>query len=211
MKPEARSDEEPAGSIVFVVDDDDAMRESLRSLIRSAGFNVEAFSSARAFLRQEVPAVPTCLVHDVRMPGLSGLDLQNELADAKRQIPIIFITGHGSIPMTVRAMKAGALEFLTKPFSDQELLDAIQQALELDREALSQRKQSAGMHARYQSLTPREREVMRLVVKGLLNKQVAGELGTSEITVKIQRRRVDERSPIWSEWLRSSAPMAYSR
>ena len=194
MKPEARSDEEPAGSIVFVVDDDDAMRESLRSLIRSAGLNVEAFSSARAFLRQEVPAVPTCLVLDVRMPGLSGLDLQNELADAKRQIPIIFITGHGSIPMTVRAMKAGALEFLTKPFSDQELLDAIQQALELDREALSQRKQSAGMHARYQSLTPREREVMRLVVKGLLNKQVAGELGTSEITVKIQRRRVMERS-----------------
>ena len=113
MKPEARSDDEPAGSIVFVVDDDDAMRESLRSLIRSAGLNVEAFSSARAFLRQEVPAVPTCLVLDVRMPGLSGLDLQNELADAKRQIPIIFITGHGSIPMTVRAMKAGALEFLT--------------------------------------------------------------------------------------------------
>jgi FixJ family two-component response regulator len=124
MKPEGTSDDKPTGSIVFVVDDDDAMRESLRSLIRSRGLNVEAFSSARAFLRQEVPAVPTCLVLDVRMPGLSGLDLQNELADAERQIPIIFIIGHGSIPMTVRAMKAGALEFLTKPFSDHELLDA---------------------------------------------------------------------------------------
>src|SRR4029434_3822550 len=133
MKPEARSEDEPSASIVFVVDDDEAMCESLCSLIRSAGVNVEAVSSPRAFLRQEVAAVPACLVLDVRMPGLSGLDLQNELADAKRQIPIIFITGHGSIPMTVRAMKAGALEFLTKPFSDQELLDAIQQALELDR------------------------------------------------------------------------------
>jgi FixJ family two-component response regulator len=169
------------------VDDDASVREALSSLIRSIDLNVETFSSAREFLQHKRPDVPACLVLDVRLPGLSGLDLQRELVTAKNAIPIIFITGHGDVPMSVRAMKAGAVEFLTKPFRDQELLDAIQQAIERDRELLKHRSETAMLNARYQALTPREREVMGLVVRGLLNKQIAGELGTSEITVKIQR------------------------
>ena len=187
MKPSARTAGKSVGPIVFVVDDDPSVREALSSLIRSIDLNVETFSSAREFLQHKRPDVPACLVLDVRLPGLSGLDLQRELVTAKNSIPIIFITGHGDVPMSVRAMKAGAVEFLTKPFRDQELLDAIQQAIERDRELLKHRSEAAILDARYQMLTPREREVMGLVIRGLLNKQIAGELGTSEITVKIQR------------------------
>ncbi|MDB6015739.1 MAG: DNA-binding response regulator [Pedosphaera sp.] len=176
-----------SSELVFVVDDDAAVREALDSLIRSVGLRVESFSSAGEFLQQKAPAVPACLVLDVRLPGLSGLDLQREMLGAERVIPIIFITGHGDIPMSVRAMKAGAIEFLTKPFRDQDLLDAIRQAIELDRAALQRQAELAELHARYGSVTPREREVMRLVIGGMLNKQIAARLGTTEITVKIQR------------------------
>jgi FixJ family two-component response regulator len=173
-----------------VVDDDPAVREGLRCLIRSVGLRVETFTSAAEFLRQKPPIEPSCLVLDVGLPGLSGMELQRELATAHRPIPIIFITGKGDIPMTVQAMKAGAVEFLTKPFSEQQLLDAIEQALARDREALAQRTELAGLHARFRTLTPREREVMTLVVKGMLNKQVAAALGTSEFTIKRHRGRV---------------------
>src|SRR5499425_2356682 len=180
-------------AIVFVVDDDESVRESLGGLIRSAGMRVETFASARRFLAGPRADAPSCLVLDVHLPGLSGLDLQKRMAEADIEIPIIFITGRGDIPMTVQAMKAGAVEFLTKPLRDQDLLDAIQQALERARNVREQRSNIQEMHSRYRSLTPREREVMALVAAGLLNKQIAGELGTSEASVKVHRQHVMEK------------------
>jgi FixJ family two-component response regulator len=177
-------------AIVFVVDDDISVRESLSGLIRSVGLRVETFSTADEFLRRSSPEEPSCLVLDVGLPGLSGMELQRELAAAHRVIPIIFVTGRGDIPMTVQAMKAGAIEFLTKPFREQDLLDSIEQALDRDREALARRQESSGLRARYETLTPREREVMTLVARGLMNKQIAADLGTREITVKTHRGRV---------------------
>jgi FixJ family two-component response regulator len=177
-------------AIVFVVDDDVSVREALESLIRSAGLRVETFRSAREFLACPRAEMPSCLVLDVRLPGLSGLDLQKRLAEVNLEIPIIFITGHGNVPAAVQAMKAGALEFLTKPFTDRDLLDAIEQAIKRDRAARQQQAEMRELRARYESLTPREREVMELVVSGMLNKQVAAELGTSMVTVKIQRGQV---------------------
>jgi len=176
--------------VVYVVDDDISVREALSSLIRSAGLRVETFSSAREFLGQSPSEGPSCLVLDVRLPDLNGLALQQELAAINNQIPIIFITGHGDIPTSVRAMKAGAMEFLTKPFENQELLDAIQEAIKKDAESKARYSKTAELRNRYETLTQREREVMSWVVRGFLNKQVAGELGTSEITVKIQRAKV---------------------
>jgi len=180
----------PAEAVVFVVDDDPAVREALCSLIRSVGLNAEAFASAQDFLNSPRPDAAACLVLDVRMPGLSGLDLQRELAGSGERIPIIFITGHGDIPMSVRAMKAGAAEFLPKPFRDQDLLDAIGQALERDQAARKERAALAEIRGRYDKLTAREREVAPLIVRGMLNKQAAAELGISEITVKVHRRNV---------------------
>jgi FixJ family two-component response regulator len=176
--------------VVFVVDDDSSLRHALANLFRSVGLRVETFSSAREFLAGPRPDAPGCLVLDVRLPGLSGLDLQHELAAAQIDLPIIFMTGYGDIPMTVRAMKAGAVEFLTKPFRDQDLLDAIQQALARDRVAWHRRVALAALRQRYDRLTPREREVMRLVGAGWLNKQIAADLGTSEIMVKVHRGQV---------------------
>ena len=173
--------------IVFVVDDDESVREALRSLFRSVSLKVETFGSAADFLRSELPDVASCLVLDVRLPGVSGLDFQAELAKANIHIPIIFMTGHGDIPMSVQAMKAGAVDFLTKPFRDQDMLDAVAAAIERDRSRRKDEQRLSDVRARFDSLTEREREVMGLVTAGLMNKQIAGELGLSEITVKIHR------------------------
>ena len=180
----------PEEPIVFAIDDDASMREALSRLFRSVGMRAQIFASAQDFLMFKRPEAPACLVLDVRMPGLSGLDLQSELAAADLTIPIIFITGHGDIPMSVQAMKAGAVEFLTKPFRDQALLDAIHQAIQRDCADRKRQAEIAEQRARYELLTQREREVLALVVTGLLNKQIAAKLGTTEFTVKIQRRGV---------------------
>jgi FixJ family two-component response regulator len=182
-----------ADPIVFVVDDDESVRDAVKRLIASVGLRVETFGSTREFLNSKRPQAPACLVLDVRLPDVSGLELQRDLAAANVQIPIIFITGHADIPMSVRAMKAGAVEFLTKPFRGQELLDAIQEAIAKDRVAWNGRAEMAELQARYDSLTPREKEVLKLVASGLLNKQIGAELGTSELTIKTHRGRVMEK------------------
>jgi RNA polymerase sigma factor (sigma-70 family) len=179
--------------IVFVVDDDPSVRSSLKFLLSTVGLHVESFDSSDAFLHKKPSDAPSCLVLDVRLPGLSGLDFQRELAAKKTPIPIIFLTGHGDIPMSVRAMKAGAVEFLTKPFRDQDLLDAVRIALERDRARREQDKEVTLLQRRFDSLTSREQEVISMVVSGMLNKQIADQLGTAESTVKVQRSRAMEK------------------
>lgn len=177
-------------SMVYVIDDDLSLREALSSLFRSVGLQVKLFGSAAELLERKLPDVPSCLVLDIRLPGVSGLDFQAQLARSGIRMPVIFMTGHGDIPMSVRAMKAGAVDFLTKPFRDQDILDAVFSALETDRKQLESDQGIADLSAHYQSLTAREKEVMAYVTKGLMNKQIAGELGLSEITVKIHRGHV---------------------
>lgn len=178
---------------VYVVDDDVSVREALKNLLQSVGLKVETFDSADKFLAVKPDAAPGCLILDVRLPGLSGLDLQRQLAHANHEIPIVFITGHGDIPMSVRAIKAGAVEFLTKPFRDQDLLDAVRQAVDRDREARNRETELADLRQRYASLTAREQEVLQHVVRGLINKQIAAEIGISEPTVKLHRGRLMEK------------------
>ena len=182
-----------AGAVVFVVDNDPSVRSSLKFLLSTVGMRVESFDSAEAFFQKKLPDVPTCLVLDVRLPGLSGLDFQRKLAARNVCIPIIFITGHGDIPMSVRAMKAGAVEFLSKPFRDQDLLDAINIGLERDRARREQEKLLAELRQRFETLTPREQEVASMVVSGRANKEIAGKLGTAESTVKVHRSRAMEK------------------
>jgi len=180
-------------AVVYVVDDDPSVRSSLKFLLSTVGLQVESFDSADAFLRKTLPDSPSCLVLDVRLPGLSGLDFQRELTARKISIPIVFLTGHGDIPMSVRAMKAGAVEFLTKPFRDQDLLDAVRIALERDRARREEGKEVAALKQCFDSLTSREQEVISLVVTGMLNKQIEDQLGTAESTVKVQRSRAMEK------------------
>lgn len=177
-------------SIVFVVDDDPSVRSAIKRLVGSVGLRVETFASPRDLMQAKWPDAPTCLVLDIRLPGISGLDFQRELSDANILVPIVFITAHGDIPMTVRAMKAGAVEFLSKPFRDQDLLDAIQLGLDRDRERRQHEAEAAKLWVRLESLTPREREVLPLLVSGLLNKQIAAEIGTTEATVKVHRSQL---------------------
>jgi FixJ family two-component response regulator len=183
---------------VFVIDDDKAVRTAIRNLLESLGIRVETFNSPQDFLKADRKNVPGCLVLDVRLQGISGLDFQKQLAAANIEIPIIFITGHGDIPMTVQAMKAGAVDFLTKPFRDQDFLDAIQKAVERDRDGRAQEAEVTESRRRFNSLTPREREVMALVVAGKLNKQIAAELGTSETTAKVHRGQVMKKMQVQS-------------
>ncbi|HEY9500095.1 MAG TPA: response regulator transcription factor [Pyrinomonadaceae bacterium] len=204
--------------MVFVIDDDPSMRTAIKELIEAVGLNCQVFASGQELLDARLPDLPGCLILDVRLPGLSGLHLQRELAERGNHIPIIFITGHGDIPMSVQAMKAGAVEFLTKPFRDQDLLDAIEQATERDRTARRQRVETVELSARYGSLTPREREVMQLVVTGLLNKQIAVQLSISEKTVNVHRAQVMQKMEAdsladlvrMSEKLRTTSHGSYS-
>ncbi|HET9716372.1 MAG TPA: response regulator transcription factor [Pseudolabrys sp.] len=183
-------DPRPQQSAVFIVDDDAAVRESLSSLFRSIGLEVKTFSSASEFLQSKLPDCPSCLVLDIRLPEVSGLDFQTDLVKANIQIPIIFMTGHGDIPMTVRAMKAGAVEFLTKPFRDQDMLDAVQVGHQRDRRRRDMEQSTSKVRSTYETLTPREKEILALVTAGLMNKQIAGAIGVSEITVKVHRGSV---------------------